>query len=142
VTFRDALAPTEVWAALDLRRRVFADGMGLPIAQIQDGKDDHAVHLVAVEDDGRIVSTCRLLPAGDRVKLSFMATDEDHRGQGLAQTLLALADQRARELGAERITLNAYGPVEGFYAAAGYEAVGEPFEHRELPHRHMEKRLA
>lgn len=141
MTFRDAVAPTEVWAALDLRRRVFVEAMGLPIDEVQDGEDDRALHLVAVDDDGRVRSACRLLASGDRVKLAFMATDPNARGEGLGATLLVLADQRARELGATRITLNAYGPAEGFYAAAGYVPVGEPFVHRDLPHQHMEKPL-
>lgn len=141
MTFRDALSPAEVWAALDLRRRVFADGMGVPMEVVHDGHDDPpAVHLI-VEDDGAVLGTLRLLPDGERVKLGHVAVDADHRGEGLGTALLGLADQRARELGGRRITLNALLEVAPLYEALGYVRDGSPFDHKGMTHVRMEKRL-
>lgn len=141
MTFRDALSPTEAWAALDLRRRVFADGMGVPIEVVHDGHDDPpTVHLIA-EELGTVLGTLRLLPDGERVKLGHVAVDPERRGEGIGTALLGLADQRARELGAATITLNALLDVAPLYEAMGYARDGAPFDHRGLTHVRMRKRL-
>jgi predicted GNAT family N-acyltransferase len=141
IDVREARAPDEVWAAIDLRREVFVGEQGVPIAEELDGQDDRAVHLVAVRD-GRVDGTCRLHIAGDRVKLARMAVRRAARRQGIAARLLALADELARARGAVRMTLNAQTDAASVYARAGYVPVGEPFMEAGIEHIAMEKRLA
>lgn len=140
MTFRDALSPPEVRAALDLRTRVFVNGMGVPSEVAHDGHDDlpGVVHLLALDDE-RVVGTLRLLRDGERVKLGHVAVDPGHRGEGLGTALLGLADQRARELGARRITLNALVDVAPLYERCGYAREGAPFDHQGLTHVRMAK---
>jgi predicted GNAT family N-acyltransferase len=138
---RPAAGPHEVWAALDLRRHVFVDEQGVAIEEELDGRDDAALHLVALLD-GAIVGTCRLLADGDRVKLGRMVVAKAARGRGIAGLLLAEADARARDLGARRIVLGAQLTAQGVYARAGYVAYGDVFDDAGIPHVMMGKDLA
>ena len=49
----------EIAAALALREEVFCGEQGVTLAGDRDGRDDEALHLVAVADG--VVGTCRLL---------------------------------------------------------------------------------
>jgi ElaA protein len=138
---RPARSRAEVDAALALRAAVFIDEQGVTEAEELDGRDGEAVHLVAVED-GAVVGTCRLLPAGTTVKLGRMAVAAEHRGAGIGARLLAEADRRAGALGAERIVLAAQLPAVPLYERAGYTVRGEVFDDAGIDHVRMEKRRA
>jgi predicted GNAT family N-acyltransferase len=141
VEVRPARGKDEVRAALDLRRAVFVEEQGVPLAEEQDAHDAAALHLVAVLD-GRVVGTCRLVPAGDTVKLGRMAVARGARGRGIAARLPAEADTRALELGARRVALGAQLTALRVYERAGYVARGERFLDAGIEHVMMEKRLA
>ena len=141
IEVRPTVDAAEVDAALDLRERVFVGEQGVERAADQDGLDPEAIHLVAV-DAGRVVATCRLLPAPGVLKLGRMAVERDHRRQGLGAALLAEADRIANERGTERIVLHAQVYAEPLYAAAGYERVGGVFLEEEIEHVRMERDLA
>ncbi len=141
VEVRPARGEDEVRAALDLRRAVFVEEQGVPLAQELDAHDATALHLVAVED-GCVVGTCRLVAGGETVKLGRMAVARGARGRGIAARLLAEADARALELGARRVALGAQLTALRVYERAGYVARGERFLDAGIEHVMMEKRLA
>jgi predicted GNAT family N-acyltransferase len=140
IEVRAAAGPPEVWAALDLRRRVFVEEQGVPIEEDLDGRDDEALHLVALID-GELVGTCRLLLGGGQAKLGRMVVAQHARGRGVAGLLLAEADARARDLGAGRIVLGAQLTAQRVYEKAGYEPYGDVFDDAGLPHVMMAKAL-
>ncbi|MGZ4279544.1 MAG: GNAT family N-acetyltransferase [Solirubrobacteraceae bacterium] len=140
IEVRPAAGPPEVWAALDLRREVFVDEQGVALAEDRDGRDDAALHLVALLD-GTIVGTCRLLADGATVKLGRMVVARPARGQGIAGLLLAEADARARDLGATRIVLGAQVEARRVYERAGYRAYGDVFVDAGIDHVMMAKDL-
>jgi predicted GNAT family N-acyltransferase len=140
IEVRAAAGPPEVWAALDLRREVFVDEQGVALEEDRDGRDDDALHLVALLD-GLLVGTCRLLPDGSRVKLGRMVVKATARGRGVAGLLLAEADARAHDLGADTIVLGAQLTAQAVYAKAGYEPYGDPFDDAGIPHVMMRKGL-
>jgi predicted GNAT family N-acyltransferase len=138
---RRARDPQEVGAALELRRAVFVEEQGVPLAEDLDGRDAEALHLVAV-DDGAVVGTCRLLFDEPDVKLGRMAVASAARGAGLGAALLERADTEARLAGAGRIVLAAQLPALPLYERAGYVARGYVFLDAGIEHVWMEKRLA
>ena len=142
VTVRRARGDTEVERAIALRTAVFVDEQGVSREDEIDGQDDVALHLVAVAGDAEIVGTCRLLAAGEKIKLGRMAVARAHRGAGIAGLLLDAADREARALGGRRIVLGAQLPAIGVYERAGYVAHGDVFLDAGIEHRWMEKRLA
>ena len=131
----------EVAAALELRTEVFVGEQGVSQEEEIDGRDGEARHLVAVDGDGRVVGTCRLLVDGERVKLGRMAVARDLRGRGVAGLLLACADDEARALGGRRIVLGAQLTAVGVYERAGYSAHGEVFLDAGIEHVWMDKAL-
>jgi predicted GNAT family N-acyltransferase len=141
IEVRPARGDDEVRAALELRRAVFVDEQGVPLAEERDEHDAAALHLVAVEG-GRVVGTCRLVTAGETVKLGRMAVAPGARRRGIAARLLAEADARALELGARRMALGAQLTAQPVYERAGYVARGERFLDAGIEHVMMEKRLA
>jgi predicted GNAT family N-acyltransferase len=107
----------------------------------RDGRDDQAVHLVAVTG-GRVVGTLRLLPAGEVSRLGRMVVDPDLRGSRIGGRLLALADEVAREMGHTRIALHAQVPARAVYERAGYSPRGDVFVEQGIEHVAMEKDIA
>ena len=127
-------------AALDLRERVFSGEQGVSIAADRDGRDHESTHLVAI-DDGRVVGTCRLLFRGHVARLGRLSVEPERRGEGIAAALLALADQIARERGADAISLHAQTYARQLYVDAGYEERGPAFVEEGIEHVAMGKRI-
>jgi predicted GNAT family N-acyltransferase len=71
-----------------------------------------------------------------------MAVAKNRRREGIGARLLARAEDWARGEDYRLIVLNARLGADGFYAAHGYLAQGEPFEENTVPHVRMTKRLA
>ena len=142
IEVRRAAGPTELQAALDLREEVFCVEQGVTVAGDRDGRDDEAVQLVAVNGDGEVVGTCRLLLEDGTAKFGRFAVRRDHRGAGVGRRLLALAEREALARGARRMGLAAQTRAMGIYERAGFTAYGETFDDEGIPHRGMEKSLA
>ena len=130
----------EVARALALRRRVFCDEQGVDPAAEQDGRDDDAIHLVAIAGES-LVGTCRLLVEGDSARLGRAAVASERRGRGIGAALLDAADRVSLEAGAQRIRLHAQTAARSLYERSGYAARGEPFLEEGIEHVTMEKRL-
>jgi predicted GNAT family N-acyltransferase len=138
---RRIASPRELEAALALRHRVFCIEQGVPKREELDGRDDEAVHLVALRD-GRVLGTCRLLFAGRVVQFSRLAVDPSSRREGIATQLLHETEREARAGHAQRIVLHAQTYAENLYTAAGYEPRGRVFVEAGIEHVAMEKRVA
>jgi predicted GNAT family N-acyltransferase len=138
VHVRRAHVSAERTAAIALRRRVFCEEQGVLPAIELDGRDDEAIHIVAVRD-GDVIGTCRLLIEGETAKLGRMAVVRRERGQGVGTQLLHAAEGEARAEGAARVALHAQEHARELYAASGYAAYGEPFVEAGIPHVAMEK---
>jgi predicted GNAT family N-acyltransferase len=123
-----------------VRRQVFCDEQGVPLHDELDGRDNEALHLVAV-DDGRVIGTCRLLFRGRTCQLSRMAIEPAARGQGLGRALLELSDAEARAAGCSRIALHAQLHAQALYDRHGYTPRGPRFEEAGIPHVAMEKHV-
>ena len=128
----------EMAQLLRLRHEVFCGEQGVPEREELDGRDDEALHLVAVED-GRVIATCRLLFVGSTVQFSRLAVARDARRRGIATRLLALADEETRAGGARRLVLHAQTYARPLYDAAGYEPRGRVFMEAGIEHVAMEK---
>jgi predicted GNAT family N-acyltransferase len=134
---REARDDGERAAAMAIRHAVFVEEQHVPVELEVDGRDDEAVHLVAVRD-GTVVATCRLLAHGATVHLGRLAVAASARRQGIAQLILQAAEAWARAHGARRLALSAQTYAAGLYLAAGYATVGEPFMEAGIEHVDME----
>ncbi len=138
---RPAAGPDELGQAMELRREVFVVEQQVDEAEEFDGREGECVHVVAV-DGGRVIGCCRLLPAGEVVKLGRMVVASGRRREGVAEALLAESDVQAAALGASQITLSAQTYVTSLYGKAGYEVTSEPYDEVGIEHVRMEKRLS
>lgn len=138
---RAARGEDELAGALALRRAVFVEEQGVPLHEELDEHDAEALHLVAL-DGGTVVGTCRLLEAGDALKLGRMAVAPAARRRGIAARLLDEAEAHARARGIGVIRLSSQVGARAVYERAGYTAYGERFVEAGIDHVMMEKALA
>ncbi len=137
---RRARSEWELTAALGLRHEVFCQEQGVPADEERDGRDQDAVHLVAVRD-GELIATCRLLMVGQTAQFSRLAVAVPVRRRGIATALLHAAEQAARAAAARRLVLHAQTYALRLYESAGYHSRGGRFVEAGIEHVAMEKQL-
>jgi predicted GNAT family N-acyltransferase len=108
----------------------------------RDGLDAAALHLVAVDEGGEVVGTCRMLiEPGGTAKFGRLCVRAGARGTGVGGALLRVAEGEARSAGARRIGMHAQTGALGLYRRAGFRPYGEPFDEEGIEHVGMEKDL-
>jgi predicted GNAT family N-acyltransferase len=126
---------------MDLRVRVFVEEQGVSPEEELDGRDDEAMHVVALDESG-VVATCRLREVEPAVwKLERMAVERGLRNLGVGAKLLAEAEREVVDRGAAEMLLSAQLGAQRFYAAHGYEPEGEIFVEADIEHIAMRKSL-
>lgn len=139
---RRARDEEELAAALALREQVFCREQGVPLEADLDGLDDDAVQLVAVDDDGTVLGTCRvLIEPGGSARFGRLCVSAADRGRGVGGALLAQAERESRAGGARRIGMHAQTRALELYRRVGYLPYGDPFDEEGIEHVGMEKRL-
>jgi len=121
-----------------IRRAVFIEEQGVPEDLEWDIDDTGAVHLLALDDAGRAIGCARLLPDGH---IGRMAVLPDWRGRGVGRALLDAVTLEAQTRGHRSLHLSAQIHAAGFYARAGFVAVGDEYEEAGIPHVAMHKTL-
>jgi predicted GNAT family N-acyltransferase len=128
----------EMEALLELRHDVFCLEQGVPEHEETDGRDDDALHLVAVSG-GDVIGTCRLLMVGPTAQFSRLAVVPNARRRGIATALLEAAEAETRAAGGRRLVLHAQTYARELYERAGYRARGRIFMEAGIEHIAMEK---
>ena len=141
VSVRWASDPEELRGALALRDEVFCEEQGVPREEEVDRRDLEAMHLVALDPDGRVIGTLRLLMESGRAKVGRVAVRRDWRGHGIASRMLELALLAAREKGAREAGLAAQVEATELYRKAGFVVESEPFDDAGIPHVWMGRKL-
>jgi putative N-acetyltransferase (TIGR04045 family) len=143
IPIRWARGPEDVRGAFAVRERVFCEEQGVPREEEIDERDAHALHLVALDPEGRrVIGTLRLLVDTDRAKVGRVAVEREWRRRGIAARMLELALSRARELGCVRARLAAQLTATSVYRRAGFAVESEPFEEAGIQHVWMGQALA
>lgn len=131
------------WAALadavmPLREQVFHRERGIGLDWMSDAADAHALHAAVFNRLGWTLAAGRLLAPVDGVgKIGRMATDAGCRGHGHGDRVLQALLAGARARGDHAVRLHAQASAVGFYARAGFEPSGPPFEEAGIPHQAM-----
>ena len=86
--------------------------------------DDDRVATYGVESEGRLVSVAMTLVLGDDLAIHYVATESDHRGQGLATRMLATVIEDAQNAGMRSATLQASPDGLSVYQRMGFQTVG------------------
>ena len=134
----------------ELRRAVLRPTWPLGSAMHGDDNPD-AIHFAALDDDGRVIGTCLVLPRPYPVhpdrphawQLRGMATAPEHRSRGIGATVLAAAIAEILRRDAQLVWCDARTSAVPFYAQHGFETEGAEFLHAEsgIPHYRMWRAL-
>jgi N-acetylglutamate synthase-like GNAT family acetyltransferase len=127
----------------DLRNRILRLPLGRNLSEEDIRGEDRQVHLIAADDQGRLIGCVLLLPAGDgTARIRQMAVDEEHQRRGIGRELMRRMERIAGGMGIRKLTLRARLTAEDFYSKLGYRGVDGTFSEVGIPHRLMEKDLA
>ena len=124
----------DVSGAFALREAVFYGEQNVPLQDELDALDRDAQHLVALDHDGSVIGTLRLLSFGEEAKIGRVAVVATLRRQGIASRMLEIALARAREQGFIRVRLAAQLAAVALYAQVGFAVESEPFEEAGIAH--------
>ena len=125
---------------MDLRYQVFCVEQGVPRREERDGRDQQALHLVAVAG-GEVLGTCRLVFVGRTVQFSRLAVRATRAATGSRRRCSRRPTRETRAGGANRLVLHAQTYALPLYEAAGYETRGPRFVEAGIEHIAMEKVL-
>jgi predicted GNAT family N-acyltransferase len=143
IAIRWARGREDVRGAFAVRERVFCDEQGVPREEEIDARDAQALHLVALDPDGReVIGTLRLLIDADSAKVGRVAVQREWRRRGIALRMLALALGAARERGCAKVRLAAQLEAVALYEHAGFAVESEPFQEAGIQHVWMGQRLS
>ncbi len=117
-----------------IRYDVFVVEQRVPEDLEWDGTDGHCRHALAEDAAGRAIGCGRLLPDGH---VGRMAVRPEWRGQGVGAEILDRLVDLAREMGHDRVVLNAQSHACGFYERHGFVPCGTEFDEAGIPHRTM-----
>lgn len=126
----------EMPALLEIRRIVFIVGQNVPEAVERDGRDDEALHFIALDGD-RPIGTARVLIDDGTGKIGRVAVLQEYRGRGNGKGLIRTMIDELRAMGLRQARLGSQTHAVGFYEALGFEAYGQEFLDAGIPHRNM-----
>lgn len=121
-----------------VRMEVFVDEQAVPPWEEMDEHDETADHF-AVEVDGKIVGTARIVDAGGIGKIGRVAILKPYRGAGLGAELMQLVISEGFKR-FETLILDAQVSVIPFYERLGFVAEGPVFLDCNIEHRKMKRR--
>ena len=126
---------------VDLRMHILRKPLGLDFTKEELESEKEDVLIGCFEDDK--LEGCCLLTKTDKktVRLRQMAVTSGLQGKGLGRVLMSFAENVARDLGYEKLTMHARKSAVGFYEKLGYNICSDEFNEVTIPHYVMEKDL-
>jgi predicted GNAT family N-acyltransferase len=145
-----AASAEERFAALEIRRRVFAEEQGVADLRVADPDDERSIIALATLNQTRLgrhesrpVSTGRLTLSehrGGPALVAWVATLPEARGRGAGGMVMRYLLAAADHAGAREVVLAAQLPAEDFYRRLEFSAAGPLYDVRGIPHRRMIRR--
>ena len=117
-----------------IRTVVFVEEQNVPQAEEWDGRDDQAIHVLAMTPDGKPVGTARLLDSG---QIGRMAVLHEFRKHGIGGSMLRRLVEIAAENNIRSLFLNSQFEAIPFYKKFGFVEQGETFMEAGILHRKM-----
>lgn len=120
-----------------LRHEVFVNEQNVPPELELDEEDNHATHIIAVEN-GAAVGCARVLFGEDGGHIGRLAVKKSERGRGVGKEICLFIIELCRERGYKRVWLNSQLHAVGFYEKLGFTRRGETFFEAGIEHVEME----
>jgi ribosomal protein S18 acetylase RimI-like enzyme len=126
---------------VNLRLEIMRKPLGLTFSvdELQKEKDDI---LIGAFDEDVIIGCCILTKIDNStVRLRQMAVQKNQQGMGIGESMMAFAENIARDKGYKLLTMHARDTAIGFYEKFGYKVKGPAFIEVNIDHHEMEKKL-
>ncbi len=126
---------------INLRMEILRKPLGLSFTPetLEKEKDDI---LIGAFDDEKITACCILTKIDSSIiQLRQMAVHPKMERNGLGASILAFAENMARDSGFRILMMHARKTAVGFYEKQGYAIHGEEFMEVSIPHYEMRKKL-
>jgi predicted GNAT family N-acyltransferase len=121
-----------------LRFAIFVDEQNVPSGIELDDQDEHCVHAVAFDVDGKPIGTGRLLPDGH---IGRMAVVKEWRRRGIGAEILEALMAEARKRGHAEVVVSAQLQAAEFYREHGFAAEGKVYPEAGILHQTMRRKL-
>lgn len=118
--FKIARTVAEKEAVFALRRKIFVREQGISAALDNDGKYEESIHLMAIDDEGKLLASGRLTIVESAGILSRMAVAQGYRGHSLGKQIVVRLEAIARERHVSHLSLSPHAFLEEFYSDLGY----------------------
>jgi predicted GNAT family N-acyltransferase len=136
-----AYGSLEYLEALELRRKVLREPLGLSYSATDLDLERNDFHFIATQDQ-QIVGCLLLRPlTKPLIKMRQVAVDTAQQKRGVGQNLVLAAEDYAHKNGFLKIELSSRAIAVPFYEKLGYRTTGQPYVEVTLPHQKMEKSL-
>ena len=137
----EQLTRDQLYAILRLRAEVFVVEQDC-VYQDLDDKDQQAIHLLGLTEDGRLAAYTRIVDKGvsypDYASIGRVITAPFARGKGLGRPLMKKSIQALFDhYGKQPIKIGAQAHLQAYYGSLGFEGVGEVYDEDGIPHRGM-----
>lgn len=131
----------EYFDTLVVRNEVFRKPYGLDIKD-DNLEEDKDLEMYGVYVDSRLIGTVFLGEKDeDTAQVKTVALLEDFRGIGLGDYVMKFIEDVAREKGYSKSFLMGRTYALNFYKRHGYQAIGQPYDYKAVPHIDMKKAL-
>lgn len=127
ITLRLALSPADRDTCFAIRRLVFVEEQGVPLAAEFDEHEDTATHLLALADEQPAGTLRWRRKTLRRIKIERVAVLRPYRGLGLGQAMLHECLRRITAENVDEAVLHAQVQAQDFYRRFQFEPVGESF---------------
>ena len=117
-----------------IRYSVFVEEQHVPVAEEWDGRDEAALHVLALATYDTPVGTARLLDSG---QIGRMAVLREYRRQGIGSAMLNQLLHIATVKNMNNLFLNAQIDAVEFYRRHGFMETGSTFMEAGIMHRKM-----
>lgn len=139
VRVKDGQGFEQAWA---VRLEVFVEEQSVPVELERDDLDEVATHWLALDDDGNVVGTVRMVEEhGDTAHLGRLAVRKPARGRGVGARLVRAVEHEGRARGLTVCVLGSQVQAVPFYERLGYHVYGQEFDDAGIPHRWMRRTI-
>lgn len=126
---------------VNLRLEILRKPLGLSFTPEELELEKEEILIGAFEEE-KMLGCCMLIRSdAQTVRLRQMAVLNNLQGKGIGRALMQFAENLARDMGYNRMTMHARASATGFYEKLGYEIRGDQFDEVTIPHYIMEKVL-
>ncbi len=136
----EQLSLDEFHDIIALRIAVFVIEQDCPYQEL-DGKDKKSFHLIARNEENKIVGTARIIPSGisyPEISIGRVVTSSESRklklGHTIMENALAFIDQKWKN---EPVKLSAQTHLTHFYEKHGFQSTGKEYLEDGIPHTEM-----